>query len=106
MDNYENLPEYHYFTNRYSSNDLLNNRFYKNFEPFPIDNKENRLTIPEMMRIVQGLQILKNFLQRFYPNHVVIQQISWLNYLCFTRKSIQPLSDFYKKYNLRHLWRL
>ena len=82
-DYYEIPPEYHNFTNHYSNNDLYHNRFYENFEPFPIDKKEDKLTIPDIIRIRRGLQNLRNFLQRIYPNQVVIEQISWLNYLCY-----------------------
>ena len=106
MDYYENPPEYHNFTNHYSNNDLYHNRFYENFEPFPIDKKKDKLTIRDMIRIRRGLQILINFLQLIYPNHVVRMQICWLNYLCYTKKSIQPLRDFYQKNGLMHLWPL
>jgi uncharacterized Zn-finger protein len=103
---YANPAEYPNSTNHYSSYDFYNNRFYENFEPVQIDKKENKLTIRDMIRIRRALQILRNFFQRIYPNYVVIQQIFWLNYLCYTQKSIQPLKDFYKKYNLMHLWPL
>ena len=103
---YENPPEYHNFTNHYSNQDLYNKRSYQNFEPFSIDKKEDKLTLRDMIRIRRRLQILKNVLQRIYPYHVVIIQISWLNYLCFTKKSIQPLRDFYQKNGLMHLWPL
>ena len=103
---YENPPEYHNFTNQYSNKDLYNKRFYQNFEPFSIDKKEDKLTLRDMIRIRRGLQILINFLQRIYPYHVVIIPICWLNYLCWTKKSIQPLRDFYQKNGLMHLWSL
>lgn len=104
MNNYQNPPEYHNFTNEFSSYDINNSRIYENFEPVPIDKKENNLTMRDIIRIRDGLQILRNFLQRFYPNYVVVQRIYWLNYLCYTQKSIQPLRDFYKKNNLMYLW--
>ena len=94
MDYYENPSEYHKFTKHSSSNDFNNNRFYDNFEPVLIDKKEYKLTIRDMIRIRRALQILRNFLQQIYPNYVVIQQICWLNYLCYTQNSIQPLRDF------------
>jgi hypothetical protein len=106
MDYYENPSEYHNFTKHSSSNDFYNNRFYDNFEPVLIDKKEYKLTIRDMIRIRRALQILRNFLQQIYPNYVVIPQICWLNYLCYTQNSIQPLRDFYKKYNLMNLWPL
>lgn len=101
---YEKPHEYPYNTYNYSSNDLYNNRFYDDFEPVPLDKKENKLTIHDMLRIQRGLKILINYLQRIYPNSVVVQQIYWLNYLCCTKKSIQPLRDFYQKKNLMHIW--
>ena len=103
---YENPPEYHNFTNHYSNQDLYNKRSYQNFEPFSIDKKEDKLTLRDMIRIRRRLQILKNVLQPIYPYHVVIIviiQISWLNYLCFTKKSIQPSRNFYQKNGLMHL---
>ena len=103
MDSYKNPHEYHTFTNHYRE-DLYNSRLYGNFEPFLIEKEENKLTIQDRIRINWGLQILRNFLPRIYPNYVVIQQIGWLNYLCYTKKSIQPLRDFYEKYNLMGLW--
>jgi hypothetical protein len=103
---YENPPEYPNLTNHYYRYDFYNNRLYSNFESVPIDKKENKLTIRDMIRIRRALQILRNFLQRIYPTYVVVQQICWLNYLCYTQNSIQPLGDFYKKYNLMHLWPL
>ena len=106
LDNYENPPKYHNFTKHSSSSDFYNNRFYDNFEPVLIDKKEYKLTIRDKIRIQWALQILRNFLQQIYPNYVVIQQICWLNYLCYTQNSIQPLRDFYKKYNLMNLWPL
>ena len=102
MDSYKNPHEYHTFTNHYRE-ELYNSRLYRNFEPFPIEKEENKLTIQDMIRINCGLQILRNFLPRIYPNYV-IWQICWLNYLCYTKKSIQPLRDFYEKYNLMGLW--
>ena len=104
MDSYQNPSGYHTFTNHYYSEDLYNNRFYGNFEPFPIEKEKNKLTIQDIIRITRGLQILRNFLPRIYPNHVVIQLICWLNYLCYTKKSIQPLRDFYEKNYLMRLW--
>jgi hypothetical protein len=104
MDYNQNPPENHTFSNHYSREDLYNNRFYENFEPFPPEKKENRLTIRDIVRIRRGLQILRNFLQQIYPNQIVIPQIYCLNYLCYTKKSIQPLRDFYEKYNLMGLW--
>jgi hypothetical protein len=106
MDYYENPLEYHNFKKHYFGNNFYNKSCYDNFEPVPIDNKEYKLTIPDMIRIRRALEILRNFLQRIYPNYVVIQQICWFNYLCYTHNSIQPLRDFYKKYNLMHLWSL
>src|SRR5215208_4513880 len=96
---YEGPP----YSNPYRE-DLYNSRLYGNFEPFLIEKEENKLTIQDRIRINWGLQILRNFLPRIYPNYVVIQQIGWLNYLCYTKKSIQPLRDFYEKYNLIGLW--
>jgi hypothetical protein len=104
IDYSENPHQYHNVSNHYSSKDSYNNRVYENFEPFPMEKKEKKLTITDRMKLIRGLQFLKNFLPRIYPNHVVIQQIYWLNYLCYTQNSIQPLRDFFKKYNLMHLW--
>ncbi|HEX7142622.1 MAG TPA: C2H2-type zinc finger protein [Nitrososphaeraceae archaeon] len=104
--NYYDPPEYHNFTNLYSNKDMYNKRFYPHFQPFPIDKKEDKLTLRDMRRIRLGLQILINFLQRIYPYQFVMMQICWLNYLCCTRKSIQPLRDFYQKNGLMHLWPL
>lgn len=103
---YENPPEYPNLTNHYYSYDFYNNRLYENFESVPIDKKENKLIIRDMIRIRRALQILRNLLQRIYPTYLVVPQICWLNYLCYTQNSIQPLRDFYKKYNLMHLWPL
>jgi hypothetical protein len=103
---YENPLEYHNFTNHYSDKDLYNKRSYQNFEPFSIEKKEDKLTLRDMIRIRRRLQILKNFLLRIYPYHIVIRQICWLNYLCWNKKSIQPLRDFYQKNGLMHLWSL
>ena len=106
IDYYENPPQYYNFANHYASKDSYNDRGYENFEPFPMEKKEKKLTITNRVKIIRGLQILKNFLPRIYPHHVVIQQIYWLNYLCYTQNSIQPLRDFFKKNNLMHLWPL
>jgi hypothetical protein len=106
MDSYQNPPGYHTFINQYYSEDLYNNRFNGHFKPFPIEQEKNKLTIQDIIRINRGLQILRNFLPRIYPNHVVIPQICWLNYLCYTKKSIQPLRDFYEKNYLMGLWPL
>ena len=106
MNYYEDPPEYHNFTNLCLNKDLYNKRFYQHFQPFPINKKEDKLTLRDMIRIRLGLQILINFLQRIYPYHVVMIQICWLNYLCCTKKSIQPLRDFYQKNGLMHLWPL
>ena len=98
-----NPPEYNNFPNEFSRYDIHNHGFYENFEPFPI-KKEKNLTIGDMIRIRDGLQILRNFLQRIYPNYIVVQQICWLHYRCYTQKSIQPFRDFYMKNNLMYLW--
>jgi hypothetical protein len=101
---YENPPEYYNFTHPYSNRDLYNNRFYETFEPSPIEKMEKKLTIGDKIRILQGLGILRNFLQRICPSHFVIQQICSLKNLCYTQNSIQPLRDFFKKHNLMQLW--
>ena len=103
INNYQNPPEYNNFPIEFSTYDIHNHGFYENFEPFPI-KKEKNLTIGDMIRIRDGLQILRNFLQRIYPNYIVVQQICWLHYRCYTQKSIQPLRDFYIKNNLISLW--
>ena len=101
---YENPSVYPYITYNYSSHDSYNNRFYDDFEPVSPDKKEKKLTFHDVLRIQRGLKILINYLQRIYPNSVVYQQIYWLNYLCYTKKSIQPLRDFYQKKNLMYIW--
>lgn len=104
MDYYENPPEYPNFTNHYTRYDLYNNRSYGNFVPVPREKDENTLTNTDKRRIQYALGILSNFLQGIFPNHVVIPQICWLHYYCYSKRSIQPLRDFYKKNNFMHLW--
>ena len=99
MNYYQNPPEYHNFTNAFSNYDIHNNRVYENVESVPIDKKESRLTIQDMIKIQRALQILRNYLQQFYPqlpNVIIMHQMRWLYYRCYTQKSIQPLRIFIK----------
>ena len=48
-----------------------------------------------------ALQILKNYSPTIFILILLLYHKSiWLNYQCYTKQSIQPLKDFYKKYNL------
>lgn len=104
LKHYQNPSNYHNFTNRFYSEGDYNNCFYQNYELFPIEKKEPKLTIQDGIRIQTALRILKNVLPRFYPYNAVIRALCWLNYQCNTKHSDQPLKDFYKKYNIWHLW--
>ena len=99
-----NRPKHPNFTDRFSPDGGYNNGFYQNYELFPVDKKEPKLTIQDGIRIITALQILQNLLPRFYPNNNVIRAICVLRYQCYIKHSDQPLKDFYKQYNLWHLW--
>ena len=45
MKHYPNPSNYHNFTNRFYSEEDYNNWFYQNYELFPIEKKEPKLTI-------------------------------------------------------------
>ena len=108
MNYYQNPPEYHNFTNPFSNYDIHNSRIYENVESIPID-KESRLTIKDLIKIQRAFQILRNYFQQFYPqlpNVIITNQMRWLYYRCYTKQSLQPLMDYYKRYNIWHLWPL
>lgn len=99
-----NPSNYHNFTNKFYSEGDYNNWFYQNYDLFPIEKKEPKLTIQDGIRIQTALRILKNVLPRFYPYIAVIGTPCWLNYQCNTEDSDHSLKDFYKKYNIWYLW--
>jgi hypothetical protein len=99
-----NPSNYHNFTNKFYSEGDYKNWFYQNYDLFPIEKKEPKLTIQDGIRIQTALRILKNVLPRFYPYTAVIGTPCWLNYQCNTKDSDHSLKDFYKKYNIWYLW--
>jgi hypothetical protein len=56
------------------------------------------------LRIKTAFQILQNVLSRFYPNTAVNSVIWWLKYQCNTKHTDEPWKDFFKMYNIWHLW--
>ena len=77
---------------------------YQKYEFVPRDKKEPKLTIKDCIRIKTAFQILQNVLSRFYPNTSVNSVICWLKYQCNTQHTDEAWKDFFKMYNIWHLW--
>ena len=108
MNYYQIPPEFHNFTNEFSIYDIHNSKIYENFESISMD-KDSRLTLPDMRILQHALLILRNYLQRIYPNlpnQYIMNQLGSLYCLCYSKQSLQPLLNIYKRNRIWHLWPL
>ena len=101
---YRNTYKYQYFKNRFYSNTDYNNGFFHNYESLPMKKKESKLTIQDDIRIQTASLILKNILPRYSSEIIVTNFLYWVIRQCNTKQSDQPLKDWFKRFNLGHLW--